>query len=225
MRGHSRCAASRSPAGRARTAGSTPGSQPVDSGGVCLAPLPIKPTAGEAAAGEISAVTTCTTGDASPPVPVEKKRVLPYLAPPATYALQLGSFRTLERAKRSVAQYRQKAIPAHWQAVEAGQWYRIVTGKFGSRNQAARYKDAHQLEEARVIHAPWTVRVLPRQPDLSDAEILRFISEIGYDSLMETGMAGDNEIYTGLFGSVEDATITAERINNSGQILAQVVTR
>ena len=36
---------------------------------------------------------------------------------------------------------------------------------------------------------------------------------------------GDNEIYTGLFASVEDATITAERINSSSQILGQVVAR
>jgi hypothetical protein len=137
----------------------------------------------------------------------------------------LGSFRTKERARRSVAQYRRKAIPAHWQAVEGGQWYRILAGKFESRNQAVRYRDAHQLNEAQVIHAPWTVRVLPGRPDLTEAEILRFISEIGYDSLMETGQAGDNQIYTGLFVSVEDAAVTAKRINSSGQILAQVVTR
>ena len=213
------------PAAIEGTTGLAPGSQPSDSGGVCLAPSPIEPTAGEAAAGEITAVTTCTTGSASPPVPVEKKRVLPHPPSPATYALQLGSFRTVVRARRSVAQYRQKAIPAHWQVVEGGQWYRILAGKFESRNQAVRYRDAHQLKEARVIHAPWTVRVLPGRPDLTEAEIIRFISEIGYDSLMETGLAGDNEIYTGLFVSVEDAAVTAKRINSSGQILAQVVTR
>jgi hypothetical protein len=131
----------------------------------------------------------------------------------------------VERARHSAAQYRRKAIPAHWQAVEAGQWYRIVAGKFESRDQAVQYRNDHQLKEARVIHAPWTVRVLPGRPDLTEAEILRFISEIGYDSLMETGLSGDNEIYTGLFVSVEDAAVTAERINGSGQILAQVVTR
>ncbi|MEE4113734.1 MAG: SPOR domain-containing protein, partial [Desulfobacteraceae bacterium] len=206
------------------TAGPAPGPPPSDSSGVCLIPSPVEPTAGEAAAGDITAVVTCTTGGI-PPVPVEKKQVLPHPSPPATYALQLGSFRTVARARRSVAEYRKKAIPAHWQAVEAGQWYRVVAGKFSNRNQAVRYRDAHQLKEARVIQAPWTVRVLPKRPDLSDTEILRFISEIGFDSLMETGIAGDNEIYTGLFESVEDAAITAERINSSGQILAQVVTR
>ncbi len=212
------------PAAIEETAGPAPGSQPPDSVGVCLASPPVEPTAGAAAGGQITAVNTCSTG-VSPPVPVETKQVMPHPPSPATYALQLGSFRTKERASRSVAQYRRKAIPAHWQAVEEEQWYRVLTGKFESRNQAVQYREVHQLKDARVIHAPWTVRVLPGRPDLTEAEILRFISEIGYDSLMETGLSGDNKIYTGLFVSVEDAAVTAKRINSSGQILAQVVAR
>jgi general secretion pathway protein A len=209
-------------------------SRPLDTDSVGFAPLSKLPTAShppqtpviEMAPGEVTdAVASTTEDNARLHETVENKRVPPPPAPPATYALQLGSFRTLERAKRGVAQYRKKSVPAHWQMVEAGQWYRIVAGKFESLNQAVRYKTDHRLKEARVIRVPWTVRVLPRQPDLSDAEILRIISEIGYDGLMETGLTGDNEIYTGLFASVEDATITAEQINRSGQILAQVVTR
>lgn len=180
------------------------------------------PTAAKEAA---ESETARVKGSPGLPETAEKQLGVPHPAPPATYALQLGSFRTVAHARRSIAHYRQKAIPAHWQAVESGQWYRVVTGKFENRDQAVQYKTDHRLKEARVIHTPWTVRVLPGRPNLSDAEILRFISEIGYDSLMETGPAGDNEIYTGLFASVEDAAVTAERINSSGHILAQVVTR
>ncbi|WP_372683411.1 AAA family ATPase [Desulfosarcina sp.] len=207
------------------TAEPAAGVQQPNSDGVCLAPSTTELTAGKVAACEISADTSRTTGGACPPGPVDKERVTPPTPSPAAYALQLGSFRTVARARRSVAQYRQKAIAAHWQAVEGGQWYRILAGKFENRDQAVRYRNEHQLTEARIIHAPWTVRVLPGRPDLSESEIIRFISEIGYDSLMETGPAGDNEIYTGLFVSVEDAAVTANRINSSDQILAQVVTR
>ena len=76
-----------------------------------------------------------------------------------------------------------------------------------------------------VINAPLTVKVLPRQPDIPDTDIRRLLSEIGHDSLMETDLLGDNTIYTGLFVSVENASITAERINRDGRLLAQVVTR
>jgi general secretion pathway protein A len=216
------------------TAGPAPASLALDSDVVGLARSPIEPAACEPPGTAAIETTACqntstvamdTKGSPRLPETVDNKQVSTQPASPATYALQLGSFRTLARARQSVAQYRQKGLPAHWQAVDAGQWYRIVAGKFESQNQADRYRDEHQLKEAQVIHAPWTVRVLPGRPDLSETEILRFISEIGYDGLMETGLAGDNEIYTGLFVSVEDAAITAERINGSGKILAQVVTR
>ena len=217
-----------------KTAGPVPGPRPLDSDWVGFAHSPLEPATGdppgaaekEMAAGEITGtVAIGTQSDPRRTETVDNNRGLPQPAPPAAYALQLGSFRTLDRVKRGVAKYRKKAVPAHWQMVEAGQWYRIVAGKFESPKQANDYKTDHQLKGARVIRTPWTVRVLPKQPDLSDTEILRFISEIGYDGLMETGQTGDNEIYTGLFASVEDATITADRINRSGQILAQVVTR
>jgi general secretion pathway protein A len=217
------------------TAGPAPASRPLDSDGVGLAISPMEaPAACELPGTAAKQTTGCQItgtvaidpkGSLNLAETVDHTQVLSQPASPATYALQLGSFRTLARARRSVAKYRQEAIPAHWQAVDAGQWYRVVTGKFVSRNQAVRYKDERQLKQARVIHAPWTVRVLPGRPDLSESEILRIISEIGYDSLMEAGLTGDNQIYTGLFASVEDAAITAERINGSGKILAQVVTR
>jgi type II secretory pathway predicted ATPase ExeA len=164
------------------------------------------------------------TGTDSTAMLSEKGREQPD-RPTAAYALQLGSFRSGESAARDAARYRKKGVPAHWQMVENGQWYRIVAGKFKDRKQAARYQRAHGLNAAMIIDAPLTVRVLPRRPDLSDSDIRGFLSEIGYDSLMETGVAGDNEIYTGLFLSIADAAVTADRINAGGRLLAQVVSR
>ncbi|MBC2709547.1 MAG: AAA family ATPase [Desulfosarcina sp.] len=146
-------------------------------------------------------------------------------APSSPYALQLGSFRTREQAERGVAQYLKKGVATYWQAVGNGQWYRIITGKFQSKEAADRYRTDHALDGAMIVYAPWTVRVLPKHPDVPDSTIRRFLSEIGYDSLMETGNAGDNVIYTGLFLSIEAATRTAEKINSSNRSLAQVVSR
>ena len=203
-----------------------PGPLVPDAGSPVLFPLasePPQPAEKKKATGEIAATAIPDTqSNAVRPELDEKKPARPQ---PAPYALQLGSFRTLENTMRGVAQYWKKEVPANWQMVGNGRWYRIVTGKFESLKQAARYKTDHGLKKAMIILAPWTVRVMPQQPDISEADIRRFLSEIGYDSLMQTGIAGDNEIYTGLFMSVEDASITAERINNSGRLLAQVVTR
>ena len=212
---------------------SNPASRPLDAQTAGLDPLtmlpavhhsPQTPASVDPAGGNIDGTASNTTGMAGRKTD-DNNTAPPQPAAPAAYALQLGSFRTLDRAKQGVAQYLKKGVTAHWQMVAAGQWYRIVTGKFEDPDQALRYKTDHQLKAARVIRAPWTVRLLPKQPDLTEVEILRLVSAIGYDGLMETGQMGDNEIHTGLFGSVEDASITAERINRSGKILAQVVAR
>lgn len=146
-------------------------------------------------------------------------------SPSSPYALQLGSFRKRQQAERGVAQYLKKGLVTHWQAVGNGQWYRIFAGKFQSKAAADRYRAKQALNGVLIVYAPLTVRVLPKQPDMSNDEICKFLSEIGYDSLMEKGIAGDSKIYTGLFLSIEDATVTAERINSSGRVLAQVAYR
>jgi type II secretory pathway predicted ATPase ExeA len=168
---------------------------------------------------------TSTAASNKTAVPPETKTREPDRPQPTPYAVQLASVRTLKRAERSAAQYREKGISPHWQCVEDGQWYRIVAGKFENIEQADRYITRHRLKGAIIINAPLTVKVLPAQPDTTLVDIPRTLSEIGYDSLMETNQAGDNEIYTGLFISVGNASTTVERINSSGLLLAQVVAR
>jgi hypothetical protein len=144
---------------------------------------------------------------------------------PASFALQLESFRSLARAQRSAADYRSAGVPAMWQKVGNGRWYRIVTGDFDSWEQATRFKQNHGLHDALIINAPWSVRVLPRRPGLSPADALRGLREIGHDGLMESDPMGDNEIYTGFFSSLEDAVVVAERINATNRFVAQVANR
>lgn len=145
--------------------------------------------------------------------------------PPMPYALQLGSFRSRERAERDATLHRQKGVPAHWQAVGDGEWYRVVAGRFVDVTQARDYRAAQGIKGAMIINAPLTVKVLPGQPDVPDADMHRFLSRLGHDSLMEKGPNGDKACYTGLYRSLEDASAVADRINASGRYLAQVVYR
>lgn len=150
---------------------------------------------------------------------------LPPLVSPAPYAIQLGSFRTIEQARRSVENYRLKGIRAHWQKVGDGQWVRVAAGKFEGIQEARQYQSRYTLRESLIINAPLTVHVLARDPDRTAAEVRRLLSKLGYDSLMEAGQTGDNEIHTGLFVSMADAAATADRITGSGYLLAQAVSR
>jgi hypothetical protein len=145
--------------------------------------------------------------------------------PAAPYALHLGSFHSLKKARQGAARYRQMGISAHWQLMEKDHLYHLCAGKFETSTQAAHFKKDHGLGKAVIINAPLTVRVLPEQPHTTDADICRFLSKIGYDSLRERGLTNDTEIYTGLFSSLADASAVADRINDSGRFLAWVVPR
>jgi cell division septation protein DedD len=146
-------------------------------------------------------------------------------ASPAPYALQLGVFRSMQNARQGAARYREKGVSASWQTVKKGQLYRVVAGKFETARQANLYKRAHALDKAMIINVPLTVRVLPKRPDSTHAQIRHFLAEIGYDSHMETGLTAEPEVYTGLFRSLANAAAVADRINDSGRFLAWVVCR
>jgi type II secretory pathway predicted ATPase ExeA len=155
----------------------------------------------------------------------EDRQNPPEIPHPAPYALQLGSFGTRENTLQSVSKYLEKGIPAHFQAVNAGQWYRVMAGKFENLTMARQYQQAHGLTKALIIKAPLTVKVMPGHPNVAVTDIPDFLSQIGYGCLMETGPTGDNEFYSGLFASVQDASLAAKKINASGRFLAQVVER
>jgi general secretion pathway protein A len=144
---------------------------------------------------------------------------------PAPFALQLGSFRSLARAERSAADFGSNGVPAMWQKVGDGSWYRIVAGEFNNWEQAAQYKQKHGLHDALIINAPLAIKVLLKQPGLPQPEMLRALRASGHDGLMKPGPGGDIEIYTGYFSSLEDARVVAERINAGNRFLAQVVSR
>ena len=147
------------------------------------------------------------------------------LSPPSPYAVQLASFSTRENAQQSVDQYHKKGIPAHWQAVNDGKWYRVIAGSFQTLTTAKQYKQIHGLPNAMIINAPLTVKVMPGQSTLSTTDIPDFLFQMGQGCLMETGFSDDNEFYTGLFTSAEDASLVAEKVNASGRFMAQVVER
>ena len=100
-------------------------------------PLPTPATTGKMKAGKNTEPDN--TDDAS-----ESSRKRPDRSSADTVALQLGSFRSLESARRDAARYRKKGLAAHWQRVEDGFMEtdmsadnRIDTGVFISLENAA----------------------------------------------------------------------------------------
>ena len=69
------------------------------------------------------------------------------------YTLQVGSFPTLERAKKAINLYRENGLSVYWVKVdlkEKGVWYRVFTGNFEDLEQLEKFKQEHGLTKSIV---------------------------------------------------------------------------
>ncbi|MFC1821304.1 SPOR domain-containing protein [Thermodesulfobacteriota bacterium] len=88
----------------------------------------------------------------SPPTPEPRKEIPPQFAS-YPYALKLGSFKTIERAKKAMRGYEKKGFEPYWVKVllkEKGSWYRIYSGYFKNIAEAEEYKMQRGLKDAAV---------------------------------------------------------------------------
>ena len=91
-----------------------------------------------------------------------KKHEIQETYPKYPYSIQLASFRTLDRAKKTVDSFRNKGVPAYWSEVNRGgteRWFRVYTGSFESREEALKYREANNLLRSLVKETPYTAFV------------------------------------------------------------------
>jgi cell division septation protein DedD len=78
------------------------------------------------------------------------------------YSIQLGSFRTLDRAKKAVDSYRKKGLHAYWSEADREgneRWFRVYSGSFESREKARKYRKEQSLERSLVKKTPYSAFV------------------------------------------------------------------
>ena len=146
---------------------------------------------------------------------------------PSPFALQLGSFKSLEGVVRAVTFYRERQVEAHWHKLDLGAkgyWYRLFTGQFGTKEEAEKFKADYGLLKSIVLFAPWAVLV----GQTNSSEILDRMRSVlrdnQYDSYVEEGVDGSHRVFAGIFSKKERAEKLAQEINNLG-ISAKVVSR
>ena len=82
--------------------------------------------------------------------------------PKYPYSIQLGSFRTLDRAKKAVDSYRKKGLHAYWSEADREgneRWFRVYSGSFESREKARKYRVEQSLERSLVKETPYSAFV------------------------------------------------------------------
>lgn len=145
----------------------------------------------------------------------------------ASFILQFGSYRSPQRTQRAQQHFAATGIETHWNRVDLGDkgiWFRLYTGRFATHGDAAAFKSDQGLDEAMVVHAPWTVLVAAGA-SVSDVSAMR--AALGERQIdVATVQIGEDRyrILSGAFVTYDGALTLAREIAAMG-IDAMVVPR
>jgi capsular exopolysaccharide synthesis family protein len=143
------------------------------------------------------------------------------------YSIYLGSFRTLERAKRAISLYRKRGLSPYCSKVdfqEKGIWYRVFAGHFQDSGMAEKFKKRHRLGEGTVKRTAYA-NLIGTYRESSELENKHLsLKRSGYFPYVIKGEDGESRLYVGAFITRKGAEQQYHDLKSRG-IQNQVVQR
>jgi cell division protein FtsN len=120
------------------------------------------------------------------------------------YSLQLGSYRTLERANTALSRYSTKGLSPYWVKADLGEkgtWYRVFVGHFKKMEEADKFKQAHNLAESvlKKIRYANLIGIYKTEDEFLDKMIS--LRKVGYSPYVIKDEGGGIRLFTGAFQS------------------------
>lgn len=146
---------------------------------------------------------------------------------PCPFALQLGSFRNMEEVIKAVSYFKKQHVKTHWQQLDLGakgNWYRLFTGSFGTKEEAEQFMADSGLVKSIILFAPWAVLVGQTHSSEYIHQIRSLLRDNQYDSYVRKTVDGSHRVLSGIFIKRDRAEKLAQEISNLG-ISARVIQR
>jgi succinoglycan biosynthesis transport protein ExoP len=163
----------------------------------------------------------------SKPVVVTKASAPTAETPSHPYSIYLGSFRTLDRAKKAVSQYSKRGLSPYCSKVdfrEKGIWFRVFAGHFQDRRKAKQFKKRHRLREGTVKKTAYA-NLIGTYKDSSELEEKHLsLRRSGYFPYVIKGGDGESRLYVGAFITREGAEQQYHDLKSRG-IQSEIVKR
>jgi capsular exopolysaccharide synthesis family protein len=143
------------------------------------------------------------------------------------YSIYLGSFRTLERAKRAISLYSKKGLSPYCSKVdfhEKGIWYRVFAGHFQDRGKAEKFKERHRLREGTVKKTAYAnlIGTYKQSSELENRDLS--LKRSGYFPYVIKDENGESRLYVGAFITREGAEQQHHDLKSRG-IRSEIVKR
>ena len=143
------------------------------------------------------------------------------------YSLRLGAFRTLERAKKAVGEYKQNGLSPYWTQVDLGDkgvWFRVYTGHFEDREKAQRFREERGLKGSLVKETRYTtlVGVYDNEDELERKSLS--LRTLDYSPYAQKDQRGRHRLLVGAFMTEEGAEAQQRDLEVKG-IQSKVIRR
>jgi hypothetical protein len=135
--------------------------------------------------------------------PFDKKKALYEVDGPAhPYSVYLGSYKTLDRAKKDTARHQGQGVNAYWVKVDLGEkgiWYRVFAGHFRTEKEAGAFLKNKRLKDAVVKRLRYSnlIGVFSSKKELERRSAL--LSQMGYGTYVLEARNGKFQLYSGAF--------------------------
>jgi cell division septation protein DedD len=118
------------------------------------------------------------------------------------YAVYLGSYKTIERARKAVAIYREKGLSPYWVEIDLGSrgvWFRVFAGCFRSRAEAEAFAKNHGLPEGQSRQTRYANLIGTYHSDEELDKMIRTLRELGFFPYAINSQANGFFLFTGAF--------------------------
>jgi cell division protein FtsN len=155
------------------------------------------PTGDGASSGRLKGRKTKTVGAAHKITASKENNLESY-----PYSLQLGSFRTLERAESAVSEYSTKGLCAYQVKADLGDrgiWYRVFLGYFKNPQEAEKFRNEQGLTTSFLKETRYANLIGIYSEEEAFRDEIRLLKELGYSPYLIKDDNGGIRLFTGAF--------------------------
>ena len=146
---------------------------------------------------------------------------------PRSFTVLIASHRLADNVLREASRYRSNGVDSHWVKVDLGKegiWYRHFAGRFVDRAEALQFIRESGLSRAKILAAPWAIRVGEEISHEVIGGIADMLKSNGYDAYVQEMKNGGYRLLVGSFVTREGAENAAREITLPG-IVPEIVLR